>query len=281
MLRTLNVSHPRCILLVLCQFHGRNFKELLRSELICIWLLHRAAACYLGVIKATAFVDLCFSCNIVQFIVAEYLVILSYLRCMIVHNIFFWYLSYHLVKFLVWFWHLLLTVFPLIVSLAVMEKITFVWASWIWLTWLVVNVRIKLRLRWVSITRSFSVFPLLLLPLEILDRICKYYTFGVKHVISHPYSWGLPFLITSSLSQEICYYQSCLSVCVSTETKNAFFLPLMEFGDFLVWWYIGRESTKQWGLYHDGHKPWPWRPQQLKREKLTLNVQLSSFNMVG
>jgi len=32
---------------------------------------------------------------------------------------------------------------------------------------------------------------------------------------------------------------------------------------------------------HDGHKPWPWWPQQRKHEKLTSNIQLSSFNIVG
>ena len=28
---------------------------------------------------------------------------------------------------------------------------------------------------------------------------------------------------------------------------------------------------------HDGHKPWPWRPQQWKREKLTPLVQLYAY----
>jgi len=38
---------------------------------------------------------------------------------------------------------------------------------------------------------------------------------------------------------------------------------------------------------HDGRKPWPWRPQQWKREKLTPNVQLAhlislnTFQQVG
>ena len=36
-----------------------------------------------------------------------------------------------------------------------------------------------------------------------------------------------------------------------------------------------------WGLYHYGHKPWPWWPQQWKHEKLMRNLQLSSFNIVG
>ena len=45
----------------------------------------------------------------------------------------------------------------------------------------------------------------------------------------------------------------------------------------LLWWAYTMTATNH---DHDGHKPRPWRPQQWKREKLTPNVQLSSFNIV-
>ena len=57
-----------------------------------------------------------------------------------------------------------------------------------------------------------------------------------------------------------------------------------QFWYWYFWWFFNQTNFTEllWvGLYHDGHKPWPWRPQQWKREKLTPNVQLSSFNIVG
>jgi len=49
----------------------------------------------------------------------------------------------------------------------------------------------------------------------------------------------------------------------------------------IPWWPQTITATTMTATNHDGYKPWPWWPQQWRCEKLTPNVQLSSFNIVG
>jgi len=48
----------------------------------------------------------------------------------------------------------------------------------------------------------------------------------------------------------------------------------------VIGWAYTKMATNHDGHNRDGYKPWPWLPQQWKREKITPNVQLSSFNII-